>query len=776
MRSPKRELDVVFERTLKWRLLKKSFTSAEGLKVLINSFRYYDLSNTGKVNKDKWVDAIYTNGLVIGISKSELAKLFDKYKEEGTELVDYKKFAFDLFFKYNNKNSPNKVNSNNNNYNNIYQKTDTVNSPQKYNNNAFLNINETNSVSQSQQIIRPNYNLTNSPPLIKRQLNNNYRYNYGNIYNNNLQNNNRPVITYTCTHVNTVNNATSYFKSKININNGLNYYRLIYDLASKASEENKILKNYLPIALQNIGVFYTQNELQNLFFALGCSEITFNTFSLSKLIEVIKDEMNDFRKNIVIDIFNKLCQLENNNNSLSLNILKENYKSERHPEVLNNRRNAKDIYLQFSECLDIFAKLNNISNNITLDQFIDFYSGISSSVYDDNYFSYIMDNVWSNKDNNKNNVNNVSNTNNNVSAMQKSPSSPKNSYNNLDIEQININYNNNYNEKNNLNTSNYNRNSSVKDRANNNSNAKINLPLFYYNRNNNNLNNLNNINNLSKSTNFIENKDNSVFTPNNKRRYEQLLEEEQNYLNEVNSRKKAGAQSPSYRNLNANLMNKDLNLLSLDNKTKGTDISPIINKFKEMFNLRGVKSIFYFQRMLLVYDSEHTGKISLNNLQNIIKAYNYNFSSSELNNLFNFFDKENTGFIQYNNLLMEIIGNMDMTRFSLIKKLFDEFPKNQNGNINIDTLKNSFCATSHYDVINGNKSNDEVYGEFLECIEIFREYNNNLKGDISKNELNYEDFCDFFRQISFGIANDYNFGNLIQNCWKINNDYYKSNY
>ena len=113
MRSPKKELDVVFERTLKWRLLKKSFTSAEGLKVLINSFRYYDLSNTGKVNKDKWVDAIYTNGLVIGISKSELAKLFDKYKEENTELVDYKKFAFDLFFKYNTNNSPNKVNQNN---------------------------------------------------------------------------------------------------------------------------------------------------------------------------------------------------------------------------------------------------------------------------------------------------------------------------------------------------------------------------------------------------------------------------------------------------------------------------------------------------------------------------------------------------------------------------------------------------------------------------------------------------------------------------------------
>ena len=773
MRSPKRELDVVFERTLKWRLLKKSFTSAEGLKVLINSFRYYDLSNTGKVNKDKWVDAIYTNGLVIGISKSELAKLFDKYKEENTELVDYKKFAFDLFFKYNKKTSPNKVNPINNYYNNIYQQTDTMNSPKRYNNNAFLNINETNPVSQSQQLISPNYNnLTNSPPLIKRQLNNNYqniRYNYGNILNNNLPNSNGPVITYTCTHVNTVKTSISYFKSKININNGLNYYRFIFDLKSKCSEEDKILKNYLPIALQNIGVFYTQNELQNLFSALGCSEITYNTFSLSKLIEVIKDEMNDFRKNIVINVFNKICQLDNNNNSLSLNSLKENYRPEMHPEVLNKRRSANNIYQQFTESLDIFSKLNNISSNITLDQFIDFYSGISSSVYDDNYFSYIMDNVWSNKENN-NGVNNVNNVSNNVSTMQKSTSSPKISYNNLDIDQFNINYN--YND-NNLKSSNYNRNSSVIDRSNNNSNAKINLPLFYYNRNNNNLNNLNN---LSKSTNFTENKNNSVFTPNNKSRYEQLLEDEKNYLNEVNSRKISGAQSPSYKNMNANLMDKDLNLLSLDNKRKNTDISPIINKIKEMFILRGVKSIFYFQRMLLVYDNNHSGKISLNNLQNIIQTYNYNFSSSELNTLFNNFDKENTGFIQYNNLLMEIVGTMDMTRFSLVKKLFDEFPKNQNGNINIDTLKNSFCATSHYDVINGNKSNDEVYGEFLECIEIFREYNNNLRGGISKDELNYEDFCDFFGEISFGIANDYNFGNLIQNCWKINNDYYKANY
>ena len=764
MQTVRKDLDILFERNLKWRLLKRAFTSAEGLKVLINSFRYYDLSNTGKVNKDKWVDAIYTNGLVIGISKSELAKLFDKYKEENTELIDYKKFAFDLFFKYKNKVSLNKVNqNNNNNYNNVYQQTESMINPKRYNNNSFLDIKETSPVSRSQQLPNiNNYSLGYSTPLMNRQLNNNYqniRYNYANRNLNNNSENNMPIINYTCLNVNSVKNSVSYFKSKINRNNGLNYYRLILDLKSKSSPEDKILKNYLPIALQNIGVFYTQNELQNFFSALGCSEITLNTFSLTKMIELIKDEMNDYRKNIIINIFNNLCQLDNNNNALSLNILKENFKPEMHPEVLNNRRTKNDIYQQFSESLDIYAKLNNLTNTINLEQFIDFYSGISSSIFDDTYFSYITNNVWgiSQENRNENNENNI------VSTIQKSPSSPKISYNNLDIDKFNL----NYNERNNLNDNNYNRNSSIKDRINNNSNTKINLPLFYYNRNN----DLNNNNNLSKSTNFTENNElnkinNSVFTPNNKARNDNILEiNEQNYLNEVNNKRK----SPYKNNINSNLMNQDLNLIS---SKKSIDISSIISKMKEIFILRGIKSIFSFQRMLLVYDINHTGQITLNHLQSIIQAYNYNFSSSELNNLFTKFDPDNTGFIQYNYLLNEIVGNMDMTRFRLIKKLYDALPKNQDGNINIDVFKNSFCPTKHYDVINGNKSNDEIYGEFLECFEIFREYNNNLKGGISKNELNYEEFCDFFGEISFGITNDFNFSNLVQNCWKIENEYY----
>ena len=743
MNSVKKELDKIFERNLKWRLLKKSFTSAEGLKVLVNCFRYYDFNNTGKINKENWISAILNNGLIIGITREDLSQLFENYKEENTDLIDYKKFSFNLFFKYNIKMSIKKTNIS---YNNIYNQTESTDNFKKYNNNYYMNLNEGKPLSQSQNILNINNNQNNSIPLINNDFNNfeNNRYNYRNRYKmmNNLDNS-ASGISYSGSYVNGIKNSIDYFKSKININNGLNYYKFISDLKSKCSADNKILKNYLPIALQSIGVFYTQNELQKLFCALGCEDITTNTFSFSKMIEIIKDEMNDSRKNLVTNVFNNLAK---NGNTISLNTLKQSFKPEKHPAVLNKRRNSNDIYIQFSESLDIFANLNNISNDITLEQFIDFYSGISSSILDDNYFNLVINNVWSEKENSiETNINNNSNN-----LIKKSPSSPRINYNNLNIDNFNI----NYNEKDkNIIENYYSKNSLVKDRINN-SNTKINLPLFYYNNTSNNKN----LSSIPENSN--QNINNSVFTPNSRRTNENILKEN-------NGEKNIQMNSPSFRRNNLNLINEDLNNLSINNKN--IDIAPIISKMREIFVLRGIKSIFQFQRMLYSYDLNHTGEISFVNFNTIIQAYNYNFSTNEIKNLFSHFDKENSGRMKYNALLSEILGTMNMMRFTLVKNLFDNFPKNQNGCIDINSIKNSFYPNRHNDVLNGSKTMDEVYREFLECLQIFIEYNSNLKGGVSQNELNYEEFCDFFGEISFGIQNDYIFSNYLQNCWRINN-------
>ena len=521
MKSEKKDLDKIFERSLKWRLLKKSFTSVEGVRVLINNFRNYDLTNTGKINRDKWVTCLYSDGLTIGISKEDLSKLFDKYKDENSETCDYKKFAFDLFFKHKNNsmllnkvnpnansmmnlNDPNdnsKINNNNFNYNQI-QKTNNINYNQTEStplNNLRYN-NNNSSVDYNQKYLNTNNNvLNNSMPIINTNkisdingINNDYRHYF---IRSRGKNNNLDIdtsnINYSGFHVNSLNYAVNYFHSRIHINNGLTYYRFISELKSKCTNDGKILKSNLSLILQDVGIFYTQNELENLFDSLGCSEITVNYFSLSKILELLKDDMNDNRKNIIKNAFNYLSKIENNNNNtISVNILKQKFNANMHPSVLNGERNAKDIYDEFCQTLDLFVNLNNGKNNFNLDDFIEFYSGISPSILDDSYFEIIINNVWLNNNNN----NNIT--------------SPMNA-NNSNI--------NNYNKY---------KNFSMRDRVKNQSHLRMNLPLFYYNINSdNNFDKYDKFNGLSKSINFKGNNNynqnmSNVFTPNSRSRYQ----------------------------------------------------------------------------------------------------------------------------------------------------------------------------------------------------------------------------------------------------------------
>lgn len=270
------------------------------------------------------------------------------------------------------------------------------------------------------------------------------------------------------------------------MNNGLTYYRFISELKSKCINNDKILKSNLPIILQDVGIFYTQNELDNLFDSLGCSEITVNYFSFSKMIELIKDDLNDNRKNILTNAFNHLCKIENSkNNTISVNTLKGNFNASNHPSVVNGERNAKDIYDQFCQTLDIFLNLNNGKNSLTLDDFIEFYSGISPSIFNDSIFENIINNVWS-MDNNNNGITTPMNT-------------------------------DNYNKYNNF---------SMRDRVNNKSHLRMNLPLFYYNINSdNNFDKYDKFHGLSKSINFKGNNNynqnmNNVFTPRSRSRYQ----------------------------------------------------------------------------------------------------------------------------------------------------------------------------------------------------------------------------------------------------------------
>ena len=60
------------------------------------------------------------------------------------------------------------------------------------------------------------------------------------------------------------------------------------------------------------------------------------------------------------------------------------------------------------------------------------------------------------------------------------------------------------------------------------------------------------------------------------------------------------------------------------------------------------------------------------------------------------------------------------------------------------------------------KNKEEIYGEFLDKLEIFREYNDNLKSNFSTT-MNFNEFTMFYNEISMNIKNDNLFDYLLNN-------------
>ena len=101
--------------------------------------------------------------------------------------------------------------------------------------------------------------------------------------------------------------------------------------------------------------------------------------------------------------------------------------------------------------------------------------------------------------------------------------------------------------------------------------------------------------------------------------------------------------------------------------------------------------------------------------------------------------------------------------------MFDKLKKNKYGNVDLIDLKNYYNYKNHPDVISGIKSLKEEYNEFNDNLETYKNYLNNVYHS-NKLSFSFEDFINFYNQISLGIKDDKYFIKLINSVWDLNNE------
>ena len=148
--------------------------------------------------------------------------------------------------------------------------------------------------------------------------------------------------------------------------------------------------------------------------------------------------------------------------------------------------------------------------------------------------------------------------------------------------------------------------------------------------------------------------------------------------------------------------------------------------------------------------------------------FNIIMNKNSINNIFEYFDKEKKGVIKYDNLINELIGNFNINREMIIKNVFDSFSKDTNNKISIKNLKQRFKACNHPDVINQKKTEREIYYDFIESIDIFKNYRLHLEGqNYYDDSLSYQEFLEYYKEISMSIKDDKLFEEILFNCWNI---------
>ncbi|KAL4489389.1 hypothetical protein ABPG72_002685 [Tetrahymena utriculariae] len=145
-------------------------------------------------------------------------------------------------------------------------------------------------------------------------------------------------------------------------------------------------------SISNFKIEVTETEITIIFNLFDPQQT--GQISLFDFLNALKGQMNQFRFNLVNEVFNKIDQYGENVVTFA-DIQKEFY-PRAHPDVKTAKRHEEDIAQELFSTLELHNKLYSDvpSNEISREQFIDYYNNMSASIQDDQLFESILVNTY----------------------------------------------------------------------------------------------------------------------------------------------------------------------------------------------------------------------------------------------------------------------------------------------------------------------------------------------------------------------------------------------
>ena len=379
----------VFEYEIHRKLSLKAKQSTSEMVMLLNNFKFYDVSNSGTVNKDKWIKTFTKIGLS-GFSDKDLEMLFEIYDPNKKGEIDYKHFTMSLYGMAEPiptgqiSNQKETVNANTIQEQNNYQPKqrgqqrsqiqfgdEDPNDKYKYcQQNQYRPPQENQQPQQKQRTpLQPQVNLPPQNEMLCMPPQTPVRNEIKNYFKNLLM----------------------QFRKKVNTFYGLTYYTLL----SKIKIEENPYTHQIPISsLMNIfasmKIDITIKEQTDFYSLLDLSD--FGTITSSEFLRLIRGAINDNRRINVVSAFANLDKEKKGN--CSIDLIKKSFNSKAHPDIQLKNSTPNEISNLFNYTFDTYCQYKGIGDIIFLEDFVEYYEAISSCIDNDDYFNDIICRVW----------------------------------------------------------------------------------------------------------------------------------------------------------------------------------------------------------------------------------------------------------------------------------------------------------------------------------------------------------------------------------------------